>query len=896
MGQPHPRATPRPRRGGSRCSKAPPVGHNPFRPRHVFHARVLPGTRCQELVGGGGRRRHLPCVPTPASESQRVWSQAPFHSWRPGRHGRDRGSARQWASHDGRDRDGLTWTRVVPLPRVRALAVERMRDGCPRSVHTTAAVARIPIALHTIPRAHTRGERARPAECPSRIAGGGRYCPDPWRRRKLCVASVFFPSLCEPHGRREATQDGSLRGSLVPGATAAVVRMSAFLVTTGPAASLTALLTMSGTAPRCSSPPGWVGAINDPEGGDASAQKLTIGYLLCDEEDHHHPPRGRPVSAGAGRPVAEDVTSQRLDVVEQRRAAGVPRQPPAADRRPALSRDDEGADRSRAGERLAGHVSSRGTHDEREARPCPPTPRHAVPAGQEEHVARLSIPPLRLPPGDRQGGRPTPTGGSIEWPRVPARQMGRLGDDPQQWSPMAPWAGPLVSRDGRPVRLPPVPSSNPSADTWSGHRGDSAQRPVPADQRAPPHEAPPVRLGKATGRGPKCPSDPAPLGEAPRAAGYRQRPLPALWRPQSPSAEEGPPSSVGSRTAGPDLPRQRPYVPVEGRVARAAPWQRSMGGVGGGAGLPYPPLRALRTAGRGLSNVFHSGLPPLLPPSSTSLSLADLQRPSPSGAPLTHRLDHSDADKASTDGAAKGVHAAASPLDPLRRPCHPEGDIKGGVPDKERSNQPLQLQLVNTNGASRSPVKAEAQPGAGGVIYPSDKAELGPVRLVLGTFTEQCVPISFAVSWIGPSSSLHPVRAAEMSFWRCRWAPPSATSWDWSCRHDSTLTWTVLDPSWQLTGFMVVVMLMCVLVSDRSQRRRTRARSATSASLIEVSCSPTSVTCTRGRGGRLSASAAVLVFGNAHTNRSTSQLFTSRRSRTLARSACTALGAAVICT
>ncbi|KAK1868233.1 hypothetical protein I4F81_010727 [Pyropia yezoensis] len=601
-----------------------------------------------------------------------------------------------------------------------------MRDGCPRSVHTTAAVARIPIALHTIPRAHTRGERARPAECPSRIAGGGRYCPDPWRRRKLCVASVFFPSLCEPHGRREATQDGSLCGSLVPGVTAAVVRMSAFLVTTGPAASLTALLTMSGTAPRCSSPPGWVGAINDPEGGDASAQKLTIGYLLCDEEDHHHPPRGRPVSAGAGRPVAEDDTSQRLDVVEQRRAAGVPRQPPAADRRPALSRDDEGADRSRAGKRLAGHVSSRGTHDEREARPCPPNPRHAVPAGQEEHVARLSIPPLRLPPGDRQGGRPTPTGGSIEWPRVPARQMGRLGDDPQQWSPMAPWAGPLVSRDGRPVRLPPVPSSNPSADTWSGHRGDSAQRPVPADQRAPPHEAPPVRLGKATGRGPKCPSDPAPLGEAPRAAGYRQRPLPALWRPQSPSAEEGPPSSVGSRTAGPDLPRQRPYVPVEGRVARAAPWQRSMGGVGGGAGLPYPPLRALRTAGRGLSNVFHSGLPPLLPPSSTSLSLAELQRPSPSGAPLTHRLDHSDADKASTDGAAKGVHAAASPLDPLRRPCHPDGDIKGGVPDKERSNQPLQLQLVNTNGASRSLVKAEAQPGAGGVIFPSDKAELDP--------------------------------------------------------------------------------------------------------------------------------------------------------------------------
>lgn len=117
VGQPHPRAIPRPRRGGSRCSKAPPVGHNPFRPRHVFDARVLPGTRCQELVGGGGRRRHLPCVPTPASESQRVWSQAPFHSWRPGRHGRDRGSARQWASHDGRDRDGLTWTRVVLLAR-----------------------------------------------------------------------------------------------------------------------------------------------------------------------------------------------------------------------------------------------------------------------------------------------------------------------------------------------------------------------------------------------------------------------------------------------------------------------------------------------------------------------------------------------------------------------------------------------------------------------------------------------------------------------------------------------------------------------------------------------------------------------------------------------------------
>lgn len=509
--------------------------------------------------------------------------------------------------------------------------------------------------------------------------------------------------------------------------------MSAPLVSIVPVAGVPALLTMSGSTPRGSSPEGWAGAANDPVGGGASAQKLTIGYLLCDEEDHHHPPRTRIASAGSGRSAAADVALQRRGEVEQQhRAASAPPRPPAAVHRPASARDDAGAGRSRVGVLQAGHGSSSGTHDEREPRPAPTPPRPTLPASQGERAARLSIPPLRLPPGGRQGEGPTSSGGSIQWPRVPAQQMGRLGDGPQQWSPLTPWVGPLVSRGDRPLPLPPVHLANPPAgETWSGHRGESMRHPVPPDPRAPPQETPPVRSERATDRASQGASHPAPLGEATHAARQRQRPLPALWHPP-PAAESDPPSSGGARVAGPDLPRQRPYVPVEGRVARAAPWQRSVGGVGGGVGLPYPPLRALRTAGRGLSSVFHGGLPPLLPPSSTSLSLAQLQRPSPPAAPLTRRFDHTDAANAPAEVDAEGSPTAAPDRDALRQPGHPGGDTKERMPDREQSNQPPQLQPVNANGGSRRPVEAEVPHGAGGLVFSTDKPELDPVRILLG--------------------------------------------------------------------------------------------------------------------------------------------------------------------
>lgn len=144
--------------------------------------------------------------------------------------------------------------------------------------------------------------------------------------------------------------------------------------------------------------------------------------------------------------------------------------------------------------------------------------------------------------------------------------------------------------------------------------------------------------------------------------------------------------------------------------------------------------------------------------------------------------------------------------------------------------------------------------------------------------------------------------AAHASCRRCRLGGvagrhPAQAPRQTGSRHHGRLTHIdsarPLMPSRPLLG---CAMLMCTLVSRRSQLRHTRARSAASASLIVASCSPTSATYMRGPGDRSSASAAVLASGNALTSRNTLPPFTSRRSRTPARYACTALAVAVICT
>lgn len=292
------------------------------------------------------------------------------------------------------------------------------------------------------------------------------------------------------------------------------------------------------------------------------------------------------------------------------------------------------------------------------------------------------------------------------------------GGGPPQRSPRTQWSGPLVSRDDELVSLP-VHLANPSTEEpWRGHQENSSQHPAPApsDQQQPPQEGQRVPSERAKERCSQGPGYSAPLSEAPDPGSHRKRPLPALWHPPLPP-QENPPLSNVARPACPDTPRQRPYVPVEGRVARVAPWPRSAGGVGG-AGLLYPPLRALRTAGRGPPTEFHGGLPPLLPPSSTSLSLVDLQRP-PLATPLSHRVDVADTAKAPAEGGAEGAPEAASDRDPLRQPGQPGGDSKEEVAGRERAHQPPQAVLTSS-------VKAEVSSGAGSHIFPTDKPALDP--------------------------------------------------------------------------------------------------------------------------------------------------------------------------
>lgn len=492
--------------------------------------------------------------------------------------------------------------------------------------------------------------------------------------------------------------------------------MFAPFIGTGPVAGASTLLTMSGSF-QGASPEGWAGAANET-GGGASSRKLTIGYLLCNDEDHHPPRAARLAHAGSGRSAAAGVAPQPRGAVEQP-ARGAPPRTRAADHRPSGTREP-GAGRSRTDGGQAGHGVG-GERDERERHPPPPPRRHARPAGHGDSAARLSIPPLRLPPGGRQGRETAPTGGALEWPPVSAQQMRSFGGGgPPQRSPRTQWSGPLVSRDDELVSLP-VHLANPSTEEpWRGHQENSSQHPAPApsDQQQPPQEGQRVPSERAKERCSQGPGYSAPLSEAPDPGSHRKRPLPALWHPPLPP-QENPPLSNVARPACPDTPRQRPYVPVEGRVARVAPWPRSAGGVGG-AGLLYPPLRALRTAGRGPPTEFHGGLPPLLPPSSTSLSLVDLQRP-PLATPLSHRVDVADTAKAPAEGGAEGAPEAASDRDPLRQPGQPGGDSKEEVAGRERAHQPPQAVLTSS-------VKAEVSSGAGSHIFPTDKPALDPVR------------------------------------------------------------------------------------------------------------------------------------------------------------------------
>lgn len=478
-----------------------------------------------------------------------------------------------------------------------------------------------------------------------------------------------------------------------------------------------------GASPEC-----WAGATNET-GGGASSRKLTIGYLLCNEEDHHPPCAARLAHAGSGRSAAAAVAPQPGGVVEQP-ARGAPPRTQAADHRPAGAREP-GAGRSRTDGRQAGHGSS-SVDGESELHPPPPPPPHARPAGHGESTARLSIPPLWLPPGGQQGRETAATIGALEWASVSAQQMGRVGGGgPSQRSARTQWSGALVSRDDMPVSLPGHLANLRAGDAWKGRKENSSQHPAPAssDQQQPPQEAPHALSESARVRGSPGPSYPGPLSEAPDAAGHHKRPLPASWHPPVPP-QEGPPPSNIARPAGPDVPRQRPYVPVEGRVARVAPWPRSAGS-GSGAGLPYSPLRAHHTAGRGLLSAFHGGLPPLLPPSSTSLSLAYLRR-RPPAASLSHRIGHADTAKTPAEGGAEGSPEAATDRDLSRQPHQPGGDSKEAVAGRERAHPPPQLRPVDANDVSTSPAKAETPSGAGSLIFQTDKPELDPVRFVLG--------------------------------------------------------------------------------------------------------------------------------------------------------------------
>lgn len=669
--------------------------------------------------------------------------------------------------------------------------------------------------------------------------------------------------------------------------------MLAPFVVTVPAAGATALLTMSGSTegalPECRG-----GAADHVAGGDASAKKLTIGYLLCNEDDRHHSLSSRKLGHAwsSWSADSEGAFLSRSVAELQHSARGTPPRTAAADPLPDAVRNGAGVGGSRADEHRTGHASSGAGRDVRLSGSSPqPPPRNVQRAEEEERTARLSIPPLRLlHHGGKQGGDPASTEGPFELPTLQAPQVGRFGGGRQEWSPTGRWGGPLVNRNDRPAPLPPTHLPNPSTGgCWNGFREKTIRHPTQTDQRTPPQETSPVRPERTIGSGAQGRALSTPHSEASDPTGHPQRRLSALWRPL-PAAEKDTPSSGCARVSGPDLPRQRPYAPVDGRVARVASWQRSVGGVGLGTSLPYPPRRALRSPGRGLQSLFHGGLPPLLPPSSTSLSLADLQR-SPPAAPLTRRFDGVDPGAAPADGGAEGGPTSAPDRGPQRQPCLPGGDTKDGVSDRERGSQSPQVQPVDAiNGVSSNPVKAEAPPGAAGVIFPTDKPKLDPVRLERVSFISFCMLCLLQLpSEVGEVMQCIGYKLWEVSHGRCRWpfrAP--ATTPDWPSGNLGSPLWAPHAIS--LTSWL------SNLVTCRSQLLHTRAMNAVSASLIAVSCSPTSATYMRGPGDHSSANVVVLASGNALTSKSTLQPCTSRRSRTPARSVCTALAAAVTCT
>lgn len=129
---------------------------------------VLPGTGWPRKGG----RVNDGTFPRPDARSapQRVCAQALFHIRRASRKG-GRGRARQWASHDGRDRVSPCQADVDAgrLSRAR-VGRERMRNHHPLSVHANCGVRRRPHCC-TTPLRHARSRPARAPRTAVRTAG-----------------------------------------------------------------------------------------------------------------------------------------------------------------------------------------------------------------------------------------------------------------------------------------------------------------------------------------------------------------------------------------------------------------------------------------------------------------------------------------------------------------------------------------------------------------------------------------------------------------------------------------------------------------------------------------------------------------------------------------------------
>lgn len=642
--------------------------------------------------------------------------------------------------------------------------------------------------------------------------------------------------------------------------------MFAHLLASAPVSGAAALLAMSGGTQDASAEerrrPGSGGRV----GGGASSQKLSIGFLLCDEEDH--PPRAAGAAEGPAplTPVGlaghrhgggDQPTTSAASAGARGGALGPPGQL-AASTGAVGGRPRVGRDRAPSG-------GSGGSSDERAPPPPPPPPRRQAlpPGGAPEADARLPIPPLRL--------RRPPGGVGADWP--PTTASGGLGGGPHSWSPPAPWPPPAHGLAERPLLLPVHTALASPTATWHDGQEGGGRQPRPSDPLGRGSEEAPGRDEWAKDRDSQAPGHPTLHADAADAGVQRKRLLPPLWQPPPPSADKSPPADAASATAL-DLPRQRPYAPVEGRVGRVSSWPRPAGGVGSAVGLPYPPLRSLHSTGRGLQSLFRSGLPPLLPQSSAPPSLVGLRSAPP--PPLQgHHFDQGDAATLPTKGALEGARNSTPAGDPLLQLGRPGADIKESVPEPTRTDRPPRVLPVKTDAVPGGPAGVEAPSGPpSGLIFPSEKPELDPVR---------CAGCPPAVFFLILLPSLDRSACAAIGICVTMVFP---------------LTLTLHCPSSHAVSnaFYMLPWPCFLFEARRSQRRRTRATSAASAFRIAASYSPTSATCTNGRDVRLSVSAAAPASGSGRTSRSTLPPCTSRRSRTPARCACTALAAAAICT